>query len=224
MIPPYNQPLYPITHAAHYLHIPTPTLRLWLTGRTSPQPIPPLIQRPHPQDPRLSFLNLIEAHILRIIRETHRIKLNKIRHALDYLSQSLETPHPLAQQQFKTDGVDLFVEEVDRLINVSRSGQLALREAFTHLLDRVEWNDAGIAIRLFPLLSGLQHPHPDRLIVLDPNIRCGQPILTGTGVPTAIIADLYNAGDSIEDLAEEYNCTPIQIKTAIQFEYRQNAA
>ena len=35
---------------------------------------------------------------------------------------------------FNTDGVDLFIEQVENLINVSRSGQLAIRKVFKNLL------------------------------------------------------------------------------------------
>ncbi|WP_445925063.1 hypothetical protein [Leptodesmis sp.] len=43
-------------------------------------------------------------------------------------------------KHFQTDEVDLFVDEMNRLVNVSRSGQLAMRETLKYLLTRVEWN------------------------------------------------------------------------------------
>lgn len=81
-----------MTDAARYLRIPAVTLRSWLKGRShttknGQQAFEPLSQRPDPGLPQLSFTNLVEAHVLRIIRETHQVKLDKVRKALDYMSQ-----------------------------------------------------------------------------------------------------------------------------------------
>lgn len=219
----YNTPAYSVTDAARYLRIPVVTLRSWLKGRsyvtkTGQQAFEPLIQRPDPGLPQLSFTNLVEAHVLRIIRETHQVKLDKVRRALDYMSQQFDTVHPLVMKRFQTDGVDLFVDEMDRLVNVSRSGQLAMRETLKHLLTRVEWNVEGIANRFFPVIELVPEPGNDKIIFLDPSIRFGKPIIAGKGVPTAAIASLYEAGDDISDIAEEFDCTSEQVKAAIRFE------
>jgi uncharacterized protein (DUF433 family) len=225
----YHTPAYPVTDAARYLHIPVITLQSWLKGRSYPtkrgqQAFAPLIQRPDPQSPQLSFTNLIEAHVLRIIREHHQVKLDKVRTALDYLAQQFNTEHPLVLKRFQTDGVDLFVEEVDHLVNISRAGQLTMREALKNLLTRIEWDADDIATRFFPILQPMTVPETDKVLFLDPRIRFGRPMIAGKGVPTAIVAELYNAGDSIEAIADEYDCTPDQIKAAIQFEAEVYAA
>lgn len=111
----YNIPAYLVTDAARYLSIPSPTLHSWLKGRSyatknGQQIFDPLIQRPDPTLPQLSFTNLVEAHVLRILRKTHQVKLDKVRSALDYMGQQFNTPHPLVMKRFQTDGVDLFVE------------------------------------------------------------------------------------------------------------------
>ena len=86
----YNIPAYPVADAARYLRIPLVTLHSWLKGRSydtkiGQQTFEPLIQRPDPTLPQLSFTNLVEAHVLRIIRVHHRVKLDKVRKALDYM-------------------------------------------------------------------------------------------------------------------------------------------
>lgn len=225
----YHVPAYSVTDAARYLRIPLVTLRAWLKGRSDSikqgqQASDPLIQRPHPDLPQLSFTNLVEAHVLRIIRETHQVKLDKVRSALDYMSQQFATNHPLVMKRFQTDGVDLFVDEMDRLVNVSRSGQLAMRETLKHLLTRVEWDEEGIAHRFFPPIERFPDPEMDKIIFLDPAIQFGKPVIRGKGVPTAAIVSLIDAGDEIEDVAEEFDCSPDQVKAAIQFEAQNRAA
>lgn len=225
----YNLPIYSVADASRYLHIPAPTLRTWVKGRSYPTKLKekqftPLIQLPNPNEAQLSFTNLVEAHILRVIRTVHYIPLHKVRKALDYISEQFLTEHPLVQKQFSTDGVDLFIEEFKCLINTSRSGQLAMKEVLNNLLTRIEWDETDIATRLFPFIELNEKDASDRILTIDPNISFGKPTITGTGVPTKIVTELYNAGDSIEDIAEDYNCTPGQIEKAILFESNLQAA
>ena len=219
----YNTPAYPVTDAARYLRIPLVTLRYWMKGRSygpknGQQAFEPLIQRPNPESSQLSFTNLVEAHVLRIVRETHQVKLDKVRKALNYMSQQFGTSHPLVTKKFRTDGVDLFVDEMERLVNVSRSGQLAMRDTLKNLLTRVEWNAEGIANRFFPVIEWVPEPGNDKIIFLDPSIRFGKPVIAEKGVPTAALVSLIDAGDEIEDVAYEFDCTPEQVRAAIRFE------
>ncbi|AFZ53087.1 DUF433 domain-containing protein [Cyanobacterium aponinum] len=216
----YNIPIYSVTDASRYLNIPLPTIRTWLNGRKyktrkGEQNFLPLIQRPSEEMSQLSFTNLVEAHILRVIRTIHNISLDQVRIALDYISKRFDTDHPLATKQFSTDGVDLFLEEVRDLVNVSRSGQLAMKEILLQLLTRVEWDENNLATRLYPELD---NTNDDKILIIDPRISFGKPVIKGTGVPTKAIAQLYDAGDSIEDIAENYDCKVIDIKQAILFE------
>ncbi len=203
-------------------------MRSWVNGRAhrtkdGRQHFEPLIKRPTAA-PELSFTNLIEAHILRVLRETHQVRLDKVRSALDYLSQQLGTEHPLIQSDFQTNGLDLFINSMDRLVNVSRAGQLALRDVLFALLvgkaslpeNRVEWDERGFATRLFPFISsaGIR----SKILSIDLRVAFGRPTIVGTGVPTASIVQLYEAGEDIEDIADEFDCTSTQISAAIKFE------
>jgi hypothetical protein len=185
----YNLPAYPVSDAARYLRIPTVTMRSWVNGRAygtkdGKQHFEPLIKRPTAA-PELSFTNLIEAHILRVLRETHQVRLDKVRSALDYLSQQLGTEHPLIQSDFQTDGIDLFINSMDRLVNVSRAGQLAMRDVLSALLDtgvpvlrdRVEWDEQGFATRLFPIISSAGNH--SKILSIDPRVAFGRPTIVG---------------------------------------------
>ncbi|MGY6529668.1 MAG: DUF433 domain-containing protein [Cyanobacterium sp.] len=222
----YNIPTYSVTDASRYLNIPLATLSTWLNGRKyntkqGRQEFLPLIQRPSVEMSQLSFTNLVEAHILRVIRTIHNISLDKVRITLDYISERFNNNHPLATKQFSTDGVDLFLEEVGHLVNVSRSGQLAMKEILQQSLTRVEWDENNLATRLYPQLD---HINDGKILSIDPHISFGKPTIQGTGIPTKAIAQLYDAGDSIEDIAEDYNCRVIDIKQAILFESYRKAS
>ena len=60
-VDPREQPSYSISEAAHYLNIPQATARYWATGQGI---YPPLIMVAERQPAQLSFLNLVEMHIL----------------------------------------------------------------------------------------------------------------------------------------------------------------
>ena len=55
-----------------------------------------------------------------------------IRQAIEHLSKLAETPtdqrHPLVSRALEIDGLDVFTEYYGQLINLSRSGQAAMRE------------------------------------------------------------------------------------------------
>ncbi|MBW4521978.1 MAG: DUF433 domain-containing protein [Scytolyngbya sp. HA4215-MV1] len=217
-----NLPTYPIADAARYLSIPIGTLRSWLHGRYYPveegkRYFEPLIQRPNTTTSQLSFTNLVEAHVLRVIRQVHGVRLDKVRTALDYIDQRFNIPHPLARIEFQTDGINLFIESVGRLINVSEHGQLAMQAVLEHLLERIEWDENGIAARLFPVTRMKDQDAP-KVLVIDPSISFGRPVLIGTGIPTAILAERYKAGESIDTLAHDYGCDRLQIEEAIRCE------
>lgn len=222
----YHIPNYSIKDASRYLNIPYVTLKTWLNGRkystkSGDKEFLPIIERPNPENSQLSFTNIIEAHMLRVIRTIHNIPLDKVRLALDYISNQFDTKHPLAIKQFSTDGVDLFIEELEHLINVSRSGKLTMKKVFTNLLTRVEWDNHNFATRLYPEINNI---NDNKILTIDPYVSFGKPTITGTGVPTKIIVELYDAGDSMEDIAEDYDCQINQIEEAIRFESQLQAA
>jgi uncharacterized protein (DUF433 family) len=147
-----------------------------------------------------------------------------VRIAQDYLREKFKTEHPLSQKQFSTDGVDLFIEQVKYLVNTSRSGQLAMKQVLNSLLTRIEWDERNIAVRLFPFIEPTEKDFSHKILTIDPNISFGKPTITGTRVPTKVVTQLYDAGDSIEDIASDYNCTQEQIEKAILFESNLQAA
>lgn len=218
-------PVYTVTEAAVYLGLPKATLRSWVIGRKylvaqGERFFVPLIEIADPKLKRLSFLNLVEVHVLNAIRRTHRIALPKVRLALDYLGKRLHSPRPLANQQFETDGVDLFVTYYGRLMNLTQPGQYAMRELLGEHLRLVRRDPHGVPARLFLFPSRSERRHRNPPIVIDPRVSFGQPILAGTGIRTSALAQRFDAGETIPQLAEDYGRPSEQIEEAIRFERR----
>jgi uncharacterized protein (DUF433 family) len=225
---PRELPAYSIAEASHYLLIPTATLRSWVLGRTYPTKkevklFKAIIRRPDPDQRSLSFINLVEAHVLDAIRREHEIPLPKVRLALEYLKRKFPSKHPLADHSFETDGISLFVEKFGQLINVSESGQIAITEWLRAYLKRIERDAKGVPICLYPFTRKRNFDEP-RAVVINARISYGRPVLAGTGIATAIIAERYKAGDSIADLADDYGRSSLDIEEAIRCELQREAA
>ncbi|MEJ7658446.1 MAG: DUF433 domain-containing protein [Hymenobacter sp.] len=171
----------------------------------------------------LSFLNLVELHVLAAIRRLHRVPLGKVRQAVQFVRKKVGTDYPLAEQQFETDGVDLFIRELDVLINASQHGQVAIRELVAAYLQRIERDAAGFPRRLYPLYradaeTAAEVSQFPMLLSVDPTISFGRPVLATSGIAVDIVVSRYRAGDSIRDLVADYNLTEAAIEEALRYE------
>jgi len=225
-------PSYGIMEAAHYLRIPPTTIRCWVSGRYYPskagrQFSGPIIYLLGQETRLLSFMNLVEIHVLDAIRRKHNIPLEKVRIAVRYLSKQFPSKHPLADQEFETDGLNLFVKKFSQLINISQDGQLAMREVLQAHLHRIERDLAGIPVKLYPFtrkrdVEELQKE--PKAVVIDPLVSFGRPVLAGTGIATAVVAERYKAGESVDELADDYGLERLPIEEAIRCELWLEAA
>ena len=220
-------PAYSAGEAAHYLRMPEATLRSWVAGRYYPvagrsKRSKPLIHLDDPRKQYLSFVNLVEAHVLAAIRRHHGVRLPKVRRALDYVEREFHVERPLIVQSFQTDGLDLFVECYGDLINASREGQSAMKEILDLYLKRVDWDSKGLPIKLYPFTRDSQAdgaPAADpRVVVMNPTVSFGRPVIVGTGIPVSSIYERYKAGDSVADLARDFNLEISAIEEAIRCE------
>lgn len=221
---PREAPAYGVAEASHYLRIPKATLRAWVAGQGDFRAVIAVPEQEGP--PLLSFLNLVEVHVLDALRRQHLLPLPRLRRGLKLLSRLFpNTAHPLAKIDVHTDGFDLFVEHLDDLVNVTRDGQVEIRKMLEAHLRRVERDEDGLAVRLYPFTRkravgpGDETPKDEpRSIVIDPRISFGRPVLVGTGVPTGVIAERYKAGESIDELAADYRRERLHIEEAIRCE------
>jgi uncharacterized protein (DUF433 family) len=218
---------YPVADAAHYLKMPVETLRSWVVGRNYPvagraQRSKPLIHLDDPRKQYLSFVNLVEAHVLAAIRRHHGVRLPKVRRALDYVQRQFGVERPLIDQSFQTDGLDLFVERYGDLINASREGQSAMKEIIGVYLMRIERDAKGLPIKLYPFTRDSQADappaHDPRVVVMNPAVSYGLPVIAGTGIPVSSIYERYRAGDSVADLARDFRLEISEIEEAIRCE------
>ena len=224
---PLYHPAYTVPEAAHYLRMPPATLRSWVLGRDYPtasatKRSKPLIAPDDPAGRYLSFLNMVEAHVLASIRRHYGVRLPKVRIALRYVRDRFDIERPLINESFQTDGLDLFVERYGKLINASQQGQLVMKEIMAAYLKRIERDARGLPIRLYPFTRASSSDDSLRcapkVVVINPLVSYGRPVIAGTGVPTAMIWERYYAGDSVAQLASDFRLDTSAIEEAIRCE------
>jgi len=215
-------PAYTLAEAARYLRLPVATLRSWVLGRQYPTAdgggqFPPLIRPASRRPPLLSFSNLIEAHVLRSLRTDHGVPVKALRSALAYAEKELGIDRLLLRPELRTDAGKVFLDRYGELIELSASGQLAMRRLLAEHLKRVEWDSSRLPVRLYPFLSAAA-PSEERPIVIDPRIAFGRPVVQRKGISTTIIAERVDAGESVDDIAADYDLGPLEIEQAILYE------
>lgn len=216
-----NAAAYPIGEAGRYLRLSPATLRSWFVGRPYPTArgvshFRPLLAPAQREPTTLSFSNLIEAHVLRALRTEHGVPLAAVRQALHYAEKQLKIEHLLLREELRTSGGALFLERFGELVNLSASGQLAVREIFEAHLSRVEWGALKAATRLYPFVfSDTADAKP---IVIDPTIAFGRPVIDRAFVSTRSIVERIDAGEDVADVAADYEVSVDAVKEAVVFE------
>lgn len=207
---------YPVAEAAWALALPPTTLRAWVHGRSyrTARGVERWRRLVEPaghdsQGVLLSFMNLVELHVLRAFHEAN-VSMAAIRAAIVWLRrQSPGNPHPLVRKDLHTYGNGIFIEMLGELVEISSSGQQAIREAVEEHLSKVEWEDQ-LPARLYPCSA-----KGSVRFEIDPNVGFGQLRIAGTRIPVAALLDRHKAGETYQSLADDYGQPRKTIKAVI---------
>ena len=227
---PREIPAYTLGEAAHYLGVSKSTLRSWFAGQRysyrGERRLFKAVIAPAESHPQLglSFSNLVEAYVLTAIRRKHDIGLPTIRRGLAWLVEKLGAKRPLLEERFATKGAQLFVERLRQIINLSKDGQLEIADLIRAYLERVERDPKGLPIKLYPFMRSQPPREQPRTVVIDPRVSFGRPVLAGTAIPTAVLAEQFKAGDLPADLAKAYSANEEAVWDAIRCELELAAA
>ena len=215
-------PLYGLSEAALYLRLPIKTLEYWAFGSSHAKPLIRVAGR-HPRV--LSFMNLLECHMLAAMRSIYDLRLSKIRNAIANLSHPNWYKHPLIEKPLYTNRIDILLSDIDgKVANISKHKdvvQFVIPEIVKIHMERIEYDQR--TLKFYPFVRERKADEP-KLIVINPAVGFGKPVIAGTGISTAVVASRFNARESIPDLAKEYGLEEGQIEEAIRWETRAIAA
>lgn len=213
-----DRPSYTMAEAARYLSIPAPTIRAWFLGLDYPrQYLKSAIRKAAPDDWRLSFSNLVEAHVLRGLRTKHGIFMADVRKAIDDVQERLSIERLLISPKLKAGAGKMFIDQYSELIELPMSGQIVIRSAFEHHLEAVVHDPEGAPVKLYPWMPD-PLGKPRTTIMIDPEVSFGTPVTAYRGIGTAVLTDMVDAGVSFDNLATEYALSSEEVADAIRFE------
>lgn len=201
-------PNYKVREAARYAHISPKTVADWhAVGDRKALPS-------RESGAALSYMQLIEVAVVAAARKAG-IKLKDIAAARAYVSEKLKSDYPFAEYRFKSNGRDLWLDyrefepkaESGRVVAANRGGQMAWEEIIGQL-EQFEYDD-GIALRWH--LCGKSSP-----IIIDPRVSFGSPSVSG--IPTWALRDRWIAGDTVDEIADDYELLGSFVEQALEFE------
>ena len=207
MVDKFNDPVLTPKEVARHLRIPESTVYYWLGEEANGAP---LVHRVEPEKrgrPSVPFIAVVEAYVLRALRDLGLTK-QKIREAAAEVRRTFDTPYALATHKIATDGVDIFVHYAHDDLARAGDGQRPIRELIDDDLRYIGWDSkdefaSSLRLRQYPDVAP---------VIIDPRFGWGVPVVASTKVPVDAIVDLWLAGESLEDVAYEYDLTREQVE------------
>jgi uncharacterized protein (DUF433 family) len=220
-----DRELYAVGEAARLLRVPQSTLRWWLEGRAvRGKQYPPVIREEATGSGLVTWGEFVEAGYLKEYR-SRSVPLPELRRFIDELRGELHVRYPLAHLQPYVSAHRRLVLELQKtaglppefgLVLEVTSGQLLLGRAAESFIEHVEFSEEGdnSAVRVFPV--GKESP-----VVIDPHRSFGAPSIRG--VRTEALAELIDAGEPPEGVAEDFDLPVELVKAAVAYEWAMAA-
>jgi DNA-binding transcriptional MerR regulator len=163
----FTRRLYTVAEAARLVGMYPSTLDTWAHGyERRPEGRPVVRKGPvitsfsrSADDARsIPFIGLVEASVVQAFRQTG-LPMQRIRRALDVLTQQGERDHALASRQLYSDGADILYDYARNtddkqlgLLTIVSSGQRVFHDVISHYLERISFDDT------WPASSSSQSP------------------------------------------------------------------
>lgn len=202
--------------------MPVSTLQWWLNGGTrSGRLYEPVIRESATGSNVLTWGEFVEAWYVRQYRREHGVDLSDLRELIGRLRTELGLKYPLAHEQpFVGPGRRLVKQLQDEIglpqdlwvVVAGRSDQLVLTPTMTEFMDRVEFDAVGqqSAIAIRPRGR-------DSAVVIKPDQASASPNVRG--VRTEVLAELVNAGEEIDDVANDFGLNVQELRDALSYEW-----
>lgn len=213
-----ERPVYGISEAAGLLGLRPDRARAWLDGyeRQGAQ-YSPVIRVEPTGEQIVTWGEFVELGYLREYRRKG-VPLQRLRPVIDELRREFDTPYPLATAKPYVLDKELVLELQEKngipqaIAIVVRSGQqILLAPGAERFVKKVEFDPSAEddVRRLYP--AGLASP-----VVIDPLVRFGRPCVGG--VATERLWELFDAGESVDEIAQGYDMASELIRAAVSYE------
>lgn len=218
MIDRFTDGLLTPVETSLYLQIPQSTLHGWLKGEAAGAPLVHTVEPVRPGQPSVPFIAAAEAYVLCSLRILG-LRMREIREAAGAVRDAFGTPYGLVSKRIATDGIDIFIDHALGDLRHARDGQAPIREVVAEYLRYLHW-DVGDE---FPYSLRLRQYGDLVPVVMDPRFGHGLPVIEANRVPVKAVVDLWEAGESVEDIAYEYEMEPEQVDAMCRAAYAMRA-
>jgi uncharacterized protein (DUF433 family) len=211
---------YSIPEAAGYLSMPERTMRSWFLGEKR------LFKPSYRQgsDVLLSFNDITEAYVIRVLRDHYDFKPTKLRKIVQALRVKSNLDKPLAQREFYA--IPEFQSFIDRRtvkgqktnIDLAHDGNLVFDEFVSALGKRVQRDGRGRACRLYPWKESSSDESP---LSMDPDVLSGVLVVSGTRIPATMLYQKKLSGKTAEEIARSYHLEPDLIRKVLNYFERE---
>jgi uncharacterized protein (DUF433 family) len=208
--------VYSLPEAARLTSLRTQRVREWFLGRPNEERRKAVFRSDYQSirgDQAVSFHDLIELFVAGQMRN-HGVSLQSLRKVHAQLKHDLKTRHPFCRREIMSDGRRVFTLGLDKqgkreMIDVLNR-QRVFAEILLPFLRRIAYDEATQIARKWMIAD---------LVVIDPTICFGKPIVEPIGIATAVLAAAYQANDqNTEIVANWYKVHPSHVLAAVNFE------
>lgn len=206
--------IFTLRETAGYLGVPRSTIHAWARPAVGAPMITVFPRRG--AEATVPFIGFAEAYVLSTFRRAG-VPLQRIRPAVEVLSRTIGLKHALASERLYTDGAEVLYdyatkrEEGDLLeLVVPRTGQYQFSGFVRRYLKRITYGGDGWACRV--RLPGYEHAE----VVVDPNVAFGLPLVVSGGARAEDLVDRFLAGDSVADIAYDFDLSADEVEDVIR--------
>ena len=209
--------VYNLTEAARLTGLRPQRVREWFRGRTAtaaPTDFPG-DYRPVAGHLAISFHDLIEVFIAGQLRDKG-VSLQFIRRVHAQLKGQWKPDHPFCRVELRTDGKRIFSCRLDEdgrgdVVDV-RTGQKVFDTVLLPFLKKLDYDEATRLARRWAIAP---------LVVLDPAVGFGKPVVEKFGVSTRVLAAAFAAnGRDAAAVAAMFGVDEPHVRAAVAFEGR----
>jgi uncharacterized protein (DUF433 family) len=206
-------PTYTIPEAAEFLAIRPRTMFSWYEGNEPILKASAVCGSIH----LLSYRDIEEAYRVYLLRERFQFSLQFLERSMRNARKMFRSQHPLQRADAVKECLqDLVYDKPARGNNPrtitslgQKPGQLSIKEVADMFSERIE---PGEFIYPWRFAST---DHQSRPVSMNPNIMSGRLVVVGTRIPVNTLLGSKRAGETIQQIANDYNLDPDLVEKAL---------
>ena len=204
-------PTYTAAEAARYAQAKPQTVGYWFRGGETTGPALP----GRKAGERLNYFEAVEVAFVAAFR-SFGVRLRNLREARAYFQRLLQTEYPFATERFYTEGTRILLEwgdlqglsEFSEVVIGDERGQLAWAGLLGERFETFDY-EHDLALRWH--VAGRSSP-----VQIDPRVSFGAPCVRG--IPTWAIRGRKLAGESVEEISEDFGLANHEVIAGLEFE------